>query len=134
MKVKFKIINGQWTNDDIDLIPTIKLRTSSKQFYETTVKATSVALCWLKWGVMISFGSVKKDLLPMILLTKGDYETVLNHYLPNQWEMSHQYNDGFHVIDIKLKTDKPKRKINELKNYIREHKSCYIIVNINREV
>jgi hypothetical protein len=62
MKVKIKIINGSWTNDDVDLLPTIKLRTSSKLYdkpVNTMVTATSIAICWLKWGVMISFGKVK---------------------------------------------------------------------------
>ena len=63
MKVKF--INGNWIDDDVDLLPTIKLRTSSKMYsyYSSTnvkVKATSIALCWLKWGIMISFGKTFK--------------------------------------------------------------------------
>jgi hypothetical protein len=64
MKVKTKFINGSWTNDDIDLIPTIKLRAGSKTIVDdlnaTKVAATSIALCWLKWGVMISFGKVTR--------------------------------------------------------------------------
>jgi hypothetical protein len=59
--MKVKIINGSWINDDVDLLPTIKLRIGSKINTQTQmkVKAISIAICWLKWGVMISFGKVK---------------------------------------------------------------------------
>ena len=62
MKVKF--IKGNWINDDVDLLPTIKLRASSKMYYNSTnvkVKATSIAFCWLKWGIMVSFGRIFKS-------------------------------------------------------------------------
>ena len=60
MKLKAKFITGSWTNDDIDLFPTIKFRTGSKVNPDTQLKvtATSFALCWLRWGFMISFGKV----------------------------------------------------------------------------
>ena len=60
MKLKAKFIKGSWTNDDIDLLPTIKLRTGSKVNSDTQLKvtATSLALCWLRWGLMVSFGKV----------------------------------------------------------------------------
>jgi len=60
MKTSVKFINGKWTNDDVDLIPTIKLRHGSKVDNEKNLKvtATSIALCWLKWGVMLSLGKV----------------------------------------------------------------------------
>lgn len=60
MKTKAKFITGSWTNDDIDLLPTIKLRTGSKVNTDTQLKvaAISIALCWLKWGIMLSFGKV----------------------------------------------------------------------------
>jgi hypothetical protein len=61
MKVKIKFITGSWVNDDIDLIPTIKLRTGSKMYQKLKVTATSVALCWLKWGIMVSFGRIFKS-------------------------------------------------------------------------
>ena len=63
MKIKVKIVNGSWINDDIDLIPTIKLRTGCKinDEKQLSVKATSIALCWLKWGIMISFGYIIKQ-------------------------------------------------------------------------
>ncbi len=60
MKAKLKFIKGSWLNDDIDLIPTIKLRTGSRINQELRVTATSVALCWLKWGIMVSFGRIFK--------------------------------------------------------------------------
>ena len=59
-KSSVKFINGKWTNDDVDLIPSIKLRHGSKVNNETNlmVTATSIAICWLKWGVMFSIGKV----------------------------------------------------------------------------
>lgn len=60
MKVKF--IRGKWIDDDVDLLPTIKLRRSSGYYFgKLKVKATSIALCWLKWGVMVSFGRTFKS-------------------------------------------------------------------------
>lgn len=70
MKIKLKIINGSWTDDDVDLLPTIKLRASRKIYLNSInkllyIKGTSnspslhtlnLALCWLKWGIMVSFG------------------------------------------------------------------------------
>ena len=61
MKIKLKILNGSWTDDDVDLLPTIKLRASRKIYLNPTnkllyIKGTSIALCWLKWGIMVSFG------------------------------------------------------------------------------
>ena len=55
MKVKF--INGSWKNDDVDLLPTIKMRHSRKQAIEHSIeiRLTSIAFCWLKWGIMFSF-------------------------------------------------------------------------------
>ena len=59
-KMKVKSIKGNWTNDDVDLLPTIKLRIGSKVNIETKlkVKGVSIAICWLKWGIMVSFGRV----------------------------------------------------------------------------
>jgi len=61
MKTSVKFINGKWTNDDLDLIPAIKLRHGSKANNETNLKVTaiSIAICWLKWGVMFSIGKVE---------------------------------------------------------------------------
>lgn len=55
MKIKF--IKGNWIDDDVDITPTIKLRVGSKINPDTQLKvtATSIALCWLKWGIMVSF-------------------------------------------------------------------------------
>jgi hypothetical protein len=59
--MKLTIVKGKWVDDDVDLLPTIKLRTGSKLFgqeQKIKVVATSIALCWLKWGIMISFGRI----------------------------------------------------------------------------
>lgn len=61
MNIRFKFINGKWVNDDLELIPTIKLRIGSKANKEKTAKATAtiICLCWLKWGLAIMLGKVK---------------------------------------------------------------------------
>jgi len=59
MNFKIKFIKGSWVNDDVDLLPTIKLRTGSKANEELKVIATSIALCWLKWGIMFSVGKIE---------------------------------------------------------------------------
>lgn len=59
-----KFIRGKWIDDDVDLLPTIKLRRSSRYYAgqpsAIKVTATSIALCWLKWGIMVSFGRTFK--------------------------------------------------------------------------
>jgi len=45
MKTSVKFINGKWTNDDVDLIPTIKLRHGSKVNNETNLKVTAISNC-----------------------------------------------------------------------------------------
>lgn len=59
---RVKFITGSWTNDDVDLLPAIKLRTGTRKHshHNVKVKATSLALCWLKWGIMVSYGKVIK--------------------------------------------------------------------------
>lgn len=61
MKVNF--IKGSWTNDDVDLLPTIKFRRSSRINQETQIKVigTSLTLCWLKWGIMAFQGKIIKS-------------------------------------------------------------------------
>ena len=62
MTIKLKLLNGSWTDDDVDLLPTIKLRASSKIYLNSLyMKATSIALCWLKWGIMVSFCRTPKS-------------------------------------------------------------------------
>lgn len=59
--MKLTIVKGKWVDDDVDLTPTLKFRTGSKIFgqeQKIKVVATSIALCWLKWGIMISFGRI----------------------------------------------------------------------------
>jgi hypothetical protein len=57
--MKAKIINGSWINDDVDILPTIKLRISSESNTQLKLTATSIAICWLKWGFMVSFCRIK---------------------------------------------------------------------------
>ena len=61
MKTSIKFINGKWTNNDLDLIPSIKLRQGSKVNNETKIKviAISIAICWLKWGIIFSIGKIE---------------------------------------------------------------------------
>jgi hypothetical protein len=57
---RINFINGTWMNEDLDLIPTIKIRRSSKVNESHTQKAVafSVAICFLKWAVVLHNGKV----------------------------------------------------------------------------
>lgn len=57
---KINFINGTWINEDLDLIPTIKIRRSSKfnEYNTRKVVAFSVAICFLKWAVVVHSGKV----------------------------------------------------------------------------
>jgi len=61
-KIKLKVHTGTWTNDDIDITPTLKMCTDSKMNDENTVKITLTyfAICWLKWAVIIQFSTLKR--------------------------------------------------------------------------
>lgn len=57
---KINFINGTWINEDLDLIPTIKIRRSVKlnEYHTKKVTAFSVAICFLKWAVVVHSGKV----------------------------------------------------------------------------
>lgn len=57
---KINFINGKWINEDLDLIPTIKVRRSSKfnEYNTRKVVALSVAICFLKWAIVVHNGKV----------------------------------------------------------------------------
>jgi hypothetical protein len=57
---RINFINGTWINEDLDLIPTIKVRRSSKlnEYHTRKVVAFSVAFCFLKWAVVVHSGKV----------------------------------------------------------------------------
>lgn len=59
---KINFINGSWINEDLDIIPTIKIRCSSKlnECHTRKVVAFSVAICFLKWAVVFHSGKVIK--------------------------------------------------------------------------
>ena len=59
-KLKINFINANWTNEDLDLIPTIKIRSSSKlnEYHTRKVTAFSIAFCFLKWAIVIHTGKV----------------------------------------------------------------------------
>ena len=53
-------IIGKWENDDVELTPTIKFRTGSKENFNKYNRVTFLALCWLKYGIVLKF---KKSLI-----------------------------------------------------------------------
>jgi hypothetical protein len=57
---RINFINGTWMNEDLDLIPTIKIRRSYKfnECFTKKVVAFSVAICFLKWAVVVHSGKV----------------------------------------------------------------------------
>lgn len=69
--------------------------------------------------------------LPKRLMTKQDIESVLNYYLLDHWDMSHEYIDGFYHVTITFKQPLLTKRKNLLKKYIEEHKMIGMIVNYN---
>jgi hypothetical protein len=65
-KYKFRItfVNSTWKDEDIDLIPTIKFRTSDKNINIDSnldvVKLKTIAFCFLKFAVCFHF--IKHDI------------------------------------------------------------------------
>ena len=53
--LSFGINNGNWQNNDIDLIPTIKLRTGTKNTSELYNRVTIIALSWLKYSISFRY-------------------------------------------------------------------------------
>lgn len=63
-KIKIKLHAGSWTNDDVDITPTLKLCTGSKDGVSHKVKLTYIALCWLKWAVSLEFSKISLIKMP----------------------------------------------------------------------
>jgi hypothetical protein len=66
--------------------------------------------------------------LPKRLITKSEFEEVLNYYLPNLWEMDFEYIDNFLHLTIKFKQPLLTKRIKLLKEYISEYKIVGVIV------
>lgn len=57
---KFKIhkLVGKWTNDDVDITPSLKFRTGSKSVEDITITTSMLCLVWLRWGIGISVSKI----------------------------------------------------------------------------
>jgi len=60
MKLRFITINGSWINDDLDVMPNIKLRFGIKQNESHEIKSLLIAFVWLKFGFGIAFSKIKE--------------------------------------------------------------------------
>lgn len=66
--------------------------------------------------------------LPKRLVTKSEFEEVLNYYLPNLWEMDIEYIDNFLHLTIKFKQPLLTKRIKLLQEYISEYKIIGVVV------
>ena len=66
--------------------------------------------------------------LPKRLVTKSEFEEVLNYYLPNNWEMDVEYIDYFLHLTIKFKQPLLTKRIKLLQEYISEYKIVGVVV------
>lgn len=66
--------------------------------------------------------------LPKRLVTKSEFEEVLNYYLPNLWEMDSEYIDNFLHLTIKFKEPLLTKRIKLLQEYIFEYKIIGVVV------
>lgn len=66
--------------------------------------------------------------LPKRLVTKSEFEEVLNYYLPNLWEMDSEYIDNFLHLTIKFKEPLLTKRIKLLQEYIFEYKIVGVVV------
>ena len=67
--------------------------------------------------------------LPQILMTKNDFELVLNHYLLNYWVMKHESIDGFEHLTIQNNLPFHKKRFEEMKQVIDERKTIGVMVH-----
>lgn len=83
----------------------------------------------LIFGVKTSVVNHQDMDLPLILLTRQDFETVLNYFLmPDNYELKDEFVDGICYLTILLNQSISKKRINIAKKYINEHKLIYIQV------
>ena len=67
--------------------------------------------------------------LPQVLMTKNDFESVLNHYLLNYWSMKHKSIDGFEHLTIQNHLPFHKKRFEEMKQVIDERKIIGVMVH-----
>lgn len=71
----------------------------------------------------------KKEQLPIRLLTKQDFEIVLNHYLFTYWDLKVDSIESFYLLKIKNNLPILKRRYEDMKKYIEEHKVVGVFVD-----
>jgi len=67
--------------------------------------------------------------LPQTLMTKNDFELVLNHYLLNYWDMKHESIDGFEHLTIQNHLPFHKKRFEEMKQVIDERRIIGVMVH-----
>lgn len=70
----------------------------------------------------------RNDSLPQLLMTKNDFELVLNHYLLNFWEMKHENIDGFEYLTIQNHLPFYKKRFEKMKQLIDERKIIGVMI------
>lgn len=83
---------------------------------------------WIK-ALRLYFVRCSASGLPQTLITKNDFELVLNHYLLNYWDMKHESIDGFEHLTIQNHLPLNKKRFEEMKQVINERKIIGVIVH-----
>jgi len=83
---------------------------------------------WIK-ALRLYFVRCSASDLPQTLMTKNDFELVLNRYLLNYWKMKHESIDGFEHLTIQNHLPLNKKRFEEMKQIIDERKIIGVIVH-----
>ena len=67
--------------------------------------------------------------LPQTLMTKNDFELILNRYLLDYWEMKHESIDGFEHLTIQNHLPLNKKRFEKMKQVIYERKPIMVYVH-----
>ena len=83
---------------------------------------------WIK-ALRLYFVRCSASGLPQTLMTKNDFELVLNRYLLSYWEMKHESIDGFEHLTIQNYLPLNKKRFENMKQIISERKPVMVYVH-----
>ena len=83
---------------------------------------------WVK-ALRLYFFRFSASDLPQTLITKNDFELVLNRYLLDYWEMKHESIDGFEHLTIQNHLPLNKKRFENMKQVISERKFVMVYVH-----
>ena len=83
---------------------------------------------WMK-ALRLYFVRCSASDLPQTLMTKNDFELVLNIYLLDYYEMKHESIDGFEHLTIQNHLPLNKKRFEKMKQVISERKPVMVHVH-----